>query len=334
MQVARPAEASFTNVILVAHGAMLQTGDKLHTTDEGPAPHSTMAVANVQCRAEDVVGSAFKVTCSNGKPSVITDAAEKEFRDRLAQCFVARPVDLPPRTLRALEATIQKGTTPMAPAVRPETTTPFVNVDVDLHIVAKPPLVPIYESECKNVPHPCDAVRLEVVGHHPADPNAKNIESQQHTFVGFGPDGYEVRPLVGSPGPIFRGIGVETIYAAPILEGGKPDVRFVVQRFGPLAWEPPTKVSEDAVKETYARIAAIDPERENDATQIAIFLDRAVLAFAMRDERAAKRHLHELDAWLARHADALPKYDYAKRGLETLHMLERGALSITDPCTK
>ncbi|HEY2365435.1 MAG TPA: hypothetical protein VGH87_03575, partial [Polyangiaceae bacterium] len=114
MQVARPAEASFTNVILVAHGAMLQTGDKLHTTDEGPAPHSTMAVANVQCRAEDVVGSAFKVTCSNGKPSVITDAAEKEFRDRLAQCFVARPVDLPPRTLRALEATIQKGTTPMA----------------------------------------------------------------------------------------------------------------------------------------------------------------------------------------------------------------------------
>ncbi len=97
-------------------------------------------------------------------------------------------------------------------------------------------------------------------------------------------------------------------------------------------WEPPPKVSDAATKETYERIVALEPERENDATQIAIYLDRAVLAFALHDGQAGRRYVRDLDAWLARHPNALPSDEYARHGLETLHQLERGALSITDPC--
>jgi hypothetical protein len=181
--------------------------------------------------------------------------------------------------------------------------------------------------------HGCDGVPRVPIDYKPDDPKAKNVESRRESFVGFGPNDYAMAPNVSSSqGPIFRGIGVGTIYAAPMLDRDKPDPRFVVQRFAQSAWEPPTKVSEDAVKETYARIIALDPDRENDATELAIFLDRAVLAYAMRDAAAGKRHVHDLDAWLARHPSALPAYDYAKHGIETLHLLERGALSITDPC--
>ena len=333
MQVARSPEVHFTGVGLLAYGAMLQSGNQTHMTGEGPAPHSNMDVADVQCQAENVLSSPFKVTCSNGK-SAITDPSGKQFRDRLEACFHTNVVTLPPRVLRAIEASIYKGPVPASPAVRPDTTTPFVSVDVDLHVVSKPNQVPIFENECKDVPHPCDPVFQKIVGYKPADPNAPATETRTHAFVGFGPDGYEVRPFVASPGPIFRAVGVMTIYAAPMLEGDKPDPRFVVQRYAypPNSWEPPPKVSEATVKEAYARIALLDPDRENDATQVAIYLDRAVLAFAMRDDAAAKRHMHELDAWLAKHPNALPADDYAKRGIETLHLLERGTLSITDPC--
>lgn len=334
MQVARPHEASITGVVLVAYGAMFQNGDPPHMTDEGPTPHSTMTVADVQCRAEDVVGTPYKVTCTNGKASVITDANEKWFRDRLAACFHTTAVALPPNVLRAIEASIQKGIVPAMPGVRPETTVPFVSVHVDGHYVEKPARVAILENECTHVPHPCDPVHQRIVGYEPPDPNAKNRESETHAFVGFGPQGYEVRPFIGLPAQLFRGVGVATIYAAPMLDGGKPDPRFVVQRYAypPNSWEPPPKVSEAAAQETYTRVAALDPENENEATQLAIFLDRAVLAFAVRDAGAARRHVHDLDAWLARHPTALPDTDYTKHGLETLHLLERGKLSITDPC--
>jgi hypothetical protein len=336
MQIARPAEAHFTGVTLVAYGALFQPSDlkELRMTDEGPQPHSAMTVADVRCRAEDVVGTPYKVTCTNGKSSDSSDANEKWFRDRLAACFQTTVVALPPNVLHAIEASIQKGVVPAMPGARPDTTVPFVAVHVDGHFVDKPALIPIIEDECKNLPHPCDPVHRKVVGYQPPDPNAKNRESETHAFVGFGPSGYEVRPFLGLPAPLFRGVAVETIYAAPMLEGDKPDPRFVVQRYAypPNSWEPPPKVSPEAVKETYARIVAIDPERENDATQLAIHLDRAVLAFAMQDAAPAKKHMQDLDAWLSRHPDALPKYDYAKVGIDRLHLLERGALSITDPC--
>jgi hypothetical protein len=334
MAIAAPHEAHFTGVGLVAYGAMLQkAGEPPRTTAEGPAPHSNMQIADVLCKAENVRGSPFTVTCSNGKPGSITDAGEKQFRERLDACFHTTAVVLPPATLRAIEASIFKGIVPLTPAARPSTAVPFVMVGVDSHVIQKPTEIAIVEDDCKGVNHPCDPVRRRIVGYKPADPNTPATESRAHTFVGFGPDGYEVRPNVGSPGPIFRGVGVKTIYAAPMLDGGKPDTRFVVQRYAypPLAWEPPT-VSPESLKETYARIVALDPDRENDATQLAIFLDRAVLAFAMHDGVAGPRHVRELDAWLAQHPKALPADDYAKQGLETLHVLARGELSITDPC--
>jgi hypothetical protein len=334
MQVARPREAHFTGVGLIAYGAMLQVDPKKpRFTDEGPAPHSAMATADVQCHVEDVDGAPYKITCTNGKPSAITDPNEKRFRDRLEACLHTNVVALSPQMLRDIEASIPKNVE--LPGTRPAATVPFVSLHVDRHVSKKPAGTAIWEDDCKGVHHPCDPARRWIVGYNPPDPNAKPVETRHESFAGFGPEGYVMYPNVGLPAPLFRGIGVETIYAAPMLEGDKPDPRFVVQRYkdNPFGWEPPPKVSPEAVKETYERLVALDPDRENDATQVAILLDRAVLAYAMRDGTSAKRYVHDLDAWLARHPDALPKYDYAKQGMETLHLLESGKLSITDPCT-
>jgi hypothetical protein len=337
MQIARPTYAAFTNAILVAYGAMIQSDTgwdsagfalRPRTIDQSLlAPRSVVPITDVECRVEDVVGSPFKATCSNRRPRAVTDETEKAFRDRFAACFRASTVDLPPQALYTIEASIHKGA--LLPGAKPTSTTPFITLAVDAHIVEKPPLVPIYDESCAKVLHGCDGVPRVPIGYQPPDPAAKNVESQTHVFAGYGPEGYEVLPNVPPPGALFRPIGVGTIYAAPMLAGEKPDPRFVVQRF---PWEPPTLVSEAAVKETYDRIAALDLERENDATRTAIFFDRAVLAYALRNGEAGRRHMQDLDAWLARHPDALPNYDYAKHGLETLHLLARGALTVTDPC--
>ncbi len=125
------------------------------------------------------------------------------------------------------------------------------------------------------------------------------------------------------------------LYAAPMVAHDRPDPRFVVQRFAypSGSWEPPPSVSVEASKETLARIAAIALEREDTTVQLALVLDRAVLAYALGDADAGKRYVGELDAWMEAHPNATvaPALDMPHT-LETLRALASGGFSPSDPC--
>jgi len=319
--VAATPIVEFTGADLALYGAMMQPG----TLDTDLAPGSAVGVAEITCHV-DTVAHPRTIACANAAPAANAGPEETELRARLSACLRPKRVALAPSELRALEASVPAGG--IVPSARPRSRAAFVLLVVD-------------SRERKEVPMESLAIwggmdPPRVVGWRKPDPADANKTVQRRTFVEWGPHDFVYVTGNAMPAPLFRRVATPVLYAAPKLPGGKPDLRFVVHRFhdNPYSYEPPPRVSEAESKAAYERLSTLSLDGEDARVQLAIVLDRAVLAYAIGDARAGAARTSELDAWLATHDPKLEGWAASEmeRTLGTLHALSRGGYRVEDPC--
>lgn len=335
VEIARAAEVHFSMTGIAFYGAMIQTHDgfddhgrPLHPTprDTAFAPGSTVSIASAACTIERLTGKPNRTVCAAHASHAEADADEARFLARVNACFHVAPIALSAPALRTLEAST---------TTRPESSAPFVTVAITSRTTELVPVAPYVYDGCKNVGHPCDPGPRHIVDVTPVDPSKAIAHVvERHDFAAYGPQGYTFATQ-GGPYPL---TGTALLYAAPMLVGDRPDARFVVQRYAypPNAWEPPPSVSVDASRETLSRLAALAIDHENETVQLALVLDRALLAYAIGDDAAGKRYVTELDAWTATHPRAFATATQLDMShtVETLRTLASGGFSVKDPCAK
>lgn len=326
VEIARTTPVSFTETGIAFYGAMLPSRDgwdpygrALHPlpVSSDLAPGSVVTFANVACTTT-LVGGKAPTTCAS-------KTGEGSFVDRLNACFRVKTIGVSAPALRAFEAT---------PATtRPESPAQFVTVDLltrQTEIIPFAPVVTV-DDGCKNVPHPCDPGPRHIIDVVPTNPSktlTRVVETR--SFTAYGPQ-HQTLPTGVT---VFPRTSTPVAYGAPMLAGGRPDPRFVVRRNAyPInSWEPPPSVSVETSKETLARIAPMALDREDEGVQLALVVDRAVLAYAIGDGESGKRYVRELDAWILAHPKAVEGVYGMPHTLETFHTLVAGGFTTSDPC--